>query len=162
MPQKDRNPIIIILDDIRSTLNVGAILRTADAVKAEMVYTCGITANKNHPKVIKTSLGAEKSVPSLYRKNIELLIKNLKKKGYQIVGLEIDKNAINFWQAEYKHPIALVVGNEVDGLSKKVLNCCDMVIKIPMYGKKESLNVATATGIATYEILRDKLQKIKN
>jgi len=159
MKKSNRNPLIIILNDIRSALNVGAILRTADAIGAEAVYSCGITATKDHPKIKKTALGAEETVPTFYKKSVKLLIKNLKKKNYQIIGLEIDKNAINFWEVDYEYPVALIVGNEVEGITKEILNMCDLVIKIPMYGQKESLNVATATGVAGYEIIKQTIYK---
>jgi tRNA G18 (ribose-2'-O)-methylase SpoU len=154
----ERNSIVVVLNDIRSTLNVGAILRTADAVLVEKVYLCGITATPKHPKVSKTSLGAENYVPWEYVEDINRLINILKKDHYQIVGLELDKKAISFWEAEYEKKMALIVGNEVEGIPNKIIKLCDLVIKIPMFGQKESLNVATAVGIAAYEIIR-KLKK---
>lgn len=146
--------MVIILNDIRSTLNVGAMFRTADAVSAAKIFLTGITATPTHPKVIKTSLGAENFVPWESEDDIDKLIIRLKKSGYQIVGLELHQSSVNFWGAEYGRKVALLVGNEVDGIPEKLINACDLVINIPMYGKKESLNVATAFGIAAYEILR--------
>lgn len=152
---KSKNQIVIILDNIRSALNVGAIIRTADAINAEAIYACGITADKTHPKVKKTALGAEETMSISYRKETKRLIKQLRNKGYQIIGLEVNKKAINHWDAIYNFPAALIVGNEVSGISDEILRECDIIIKIPMLGKKESLNVATATGIASYEILKN-------
>jgi tRNA G18 (ribose-2'-O)-methylase SpoU len=154
----ERNSLVIILNDIRSTLNVGAILRTADAVLVEKVYLCGITATPKHPKVSKTSLGAENYVSWEHVNDINKLIDVLKKDHYQVVGLELDQKAVSFWEAKYKKKMALIVGNEVEGIPNKIIKLCDLVIKIPMFGQKESLNVATAVGIATYEIIR-KLKK---
>jgi tRNA G18 (ribose-2'-O)-methylase SpoU len=149
-----RNPFVIILNDIRSTLNVGAILRTADAVLAQKVYLCGITATPEHPKVAKTSLGAENEVPWEYKKDATELIDKLKKEGFQIVGLELHQRAESFWDANFQLPVALVVGNEVEGINDEILQKCDLLIQIPMLGTKESLNVATSTGIASYEIIK--------
>jgi tRNA G18 (ribose-2'-O)-methylase SpoU len=154
----ERNSLVIILNDIRSTLNVGAILRTADAVLVEKVYLCGITATPKHPKVSKTSLGAENYVSWEHVNDINKLIDVLKKDHYQVVGLELDQKAVSFWEAKYKKKMALIVGNEVEGIPNKIIKLCDLVIKIPMFGQNESLNVATAVGIATYEIIR-KLKK---
>lgn len=149
-----RNPVVIILNDIRSALNVGAIFRTADAVNAKKIYLTGYTATPEHPKVPKTSLGAENFVPWKKIDSAKELITNLKLKGYQIVGLELHENAVSFWKAEYKYPVALLLGNEVEGITDDLIEMCDIIINIPMLGQKESLNVATATGIAAYEIIK--------
>lgn len=149
-----RTPISIILPDIRSAMNVGAILRTADGINAEHVYLTGYTATPEHPKVVKTSLGAENSVPWSYVYNTKELIQNKKSDGYQIVGLELSDKAVNIWDAEFSYPIALVVGNEIHGIPEDIQTLCDKVVYLPMLGTKESLNVATSTGIAAYEMLR--------
>lgn len=146
--------LVLVLDNIRSTLNVGAILRTADAVLVDRVYLCGITATPKHPKVTKTSLGAEKYIDWKYQKSTFSLLKKLKDEGYQIIGLEINSEAVNYWKTNYSNQVALVIGNEITGIDKKILNYCNQIVQIPMFGKKESLNVATATGIAVYEIVR--------
>lgn len=152
-----RNQIVIILNNIRSTLNVGAMLRTADAILAEKVYMCGITATPLHPKVIKTSLGAENTVPWEYQEDVVGLVRNLKSTGYQLVCLELGDKSVSFWEDNYKDKVALLVGNEVEGISNNLVNICDIVVSIPMLGHKESLNVATALGIVSYEILRQQI-----
>lgn len=149
-----RTPITIILPDIRSAMNVGAILRTADGINADHVYLTGYTATPEHPKVAKTSLGAEDSVPWSYEKDTEQLITKLKAQGYQIVGLELSDKAVEIWDAAFCYPLALVVGNEIHGIPEDIQTLCDKVIYLPMLGTKESLNVATSTGIAAYEMLR--------
>lgn len=133
---------------------MGAIMRTGDGVGIEKVYLCGITATPKHPKVVKTALGAENFVKWEYRKNITVLLKKLKREEYQCVSLEIHEKSINIWEAQFSNRVALIVGNEVTGIDSKVINLSDLTIHIPMYGEKESLNVATATGIAVYEIKR--------
>lgn len=159
----ERTPIVIILHNIRSALNSGAILRTADAILAEKVYFSGYTATPEHPKVPKTSLGAENSVPWEKFEDIDKLLELLKSEGFQIVGLELHETAINFWDAKYKYPVALLLGNEISGIAPELIDKCDMIINIPMLGQKESLNVATATGIAALEIAKNVIQKgVKN
>lgn len=149
-----KTPLVIILHNIRSAWNVGAIFRTADAVGVEKIYITGYTATPEHPKVPKTSIGAEKSVSWEQNIDVQSVIDNLKKSGYQIVGLEIHQNSKNFWNTKYNYPVALLLGNEIDGITDDLIKKCDLIIHIPMQGVKESLNVATATGIAVYEIAK--------
>ena len=148
--------IYLILDNIRSRENVGSIFRTADAAGVSRIYLCGITPTPPHPKISKASLGAETYVSWEYYKQTYILLKKLKKDGISIIALEQAKDAENifmFGGKTSKH-MALVVGNEVNGISLKILKYCDKKISIPMYGKKESLNVAVALGIAVYMIRR--------
>jgi len=156
----NKTPITIILPDIRSAMNVGAILRTADGMRAEHVYLTGYTATPEHPKVAKTSLGAENSVPWSYIEKTEPLISKLKSKGYQIVGLELGPMAKKIWDVDFSFPVALVVGNEIHGIPTEIQELCDQVVYLPMLGEKESLNVATSTGIAAYEMLRQFENKV--
>lgn len=153
----ERNEIVVILHDIRSAWNVGAIFRTADAILAEKIYITGYTATPEHPKVPKTSLGAENTVPWEQKNDVETLIIELKGKGYSIVGLEIHEKAECFWNVNYKYPVALLLGNEIRGITPELIELCDKVIKIPMLGTKESLNVATAAGIALFEIAKPQI-----
>jgi len=174
-----KNKIYLILNNIRSAYNVGSIFRTADAVGVAKIYLCGITPipyDQKHEakimnhgagdKISKTALGAEKTVAWEYHKQVWrclLEIKNQKSPSeadwpraekIKIIGLEQAKSSKNIFElgALDISPLALVVGNEVRGLSPQILKYCDEVVHIPMYGKKESLNVAVATGIALYEI----------
>jgi len=148
---------VVVLNNIRSTYNVGAIFRTADALKVNKIYLCGITPTPSkNPKIIKTALGAEKSV--LWEKTNQCwrLLKQLQKEGYYLIALEQDlksKNILSLNKLNQKK-IALILGSEVKGLSKEILKYADLILEIPMWGKKESLNVAVAFGIAGYEIKR--------
>ncbi len=158
--------MVVILHDIRSRENVGSIFRTADAAGVSKIYLCGITPqpsqnqevrikNQETDKIAKTALGAEKWVPWEYHKQTWRLIENLKKQGYQVIALEKTKTAKDIFRFKaQKNPVALVVGNEVSGLSPEVLKRSSGVVSIPMYGKKESLNVAVAFGIAVYALNR--------
>jgi len=156
---KDRNKkILLVLDNIRSRENVGSIFRTADAAGVEKIYLCGITPTPPHEKISKTALGAEMYVSWEYCKQTLRLIKKLKIQGIKIIALEQTTDAQNIFAkgtfVKTKVPFALVLGNEVKGLSLQVLKYCDKKISIPMYGKKESLNVAVAFGIAAYQLIK--------
>lgn len=147
-----RTPIVLILNNIRSLHNVGAIFRSADGVNIEKIYLCGLTGRPPNKKISKTALGAENSVPSTYRCSALRLIKTLKRRGYQIVVLEKTADAILYSNFKPNFSIALVVGNEVEGVDERIRTLADFTIEIPMLGRKESLNVATACGIALYKI----------
>jgi len=148
--------IYLILHNIRSAYNVGSIFRTADAAGVKKIYLCGYTPTPDNQKVVKTSLGAEKYVPWEYHKQTWQLLKKIKIKKIHIIALEQTKKSVDYRQFKPRFPLALVVGNEVKGLSKKILTYADKIIAIPMYGRKESLNVAVATGIALYKLIERK------
>ncbi len=149
-----------ILHNIRSSYNVGAIFRTADAVGIEKIYLTGYTPNPAKDKKIeKTALGAEKYVSWETYKNISYLIRKLKKARFKIIALEQSEKSIPYYKFKPKFNIALILGNEVRGLNKKILEKCDYILEIPMFGKKESLNVAVAFGIVAYD-LKLKIEKM--
>ena len=151
-----KKEICLILHNIRSRENVGSIFRTADATGVAKIYLCGITPTPPHEKISKTALGAEIYVPWEYCRQTWHLLARLKKEGVYIMALE-QTNAQNiFAKGAFvctKAPFALILGNEVKGLSPQILKYCDKKISIPMYGKKESLNVSVATGIALSQLL---------
>jgi tRNA G18 (ribose-2'-O)-methylase SpoU len=147
----------LILPDIRSCHNVGAMFRTADAFGVDKIFLVGYTATPPKPQIDKVSLGAEKWIAWEHRKDLRRLIVGLKKKGVLVVGLEKSTQSekiedVRLKIGEQVGGVALIVGNEVDGISEDILNLCDLVVHIPMYGKKESLNVSVAAGIAMYII----------
>ena len=152
----ERGPkVAAVLDNIRSALNVGAMIRTADGAGINPLYLCGITPlPEKQSKVSKTSLGAENSVSWEHYWNILEVVQQLKRNGYQLWALEGGKTAVNLFRnihaIDCDQPIALIVGNEVNGIDPAVVNLCDYCVFIPMTGVKESLNVATAFGIAAY------------
>jgi 23S rRNA (guanosine2251-2'-O)-methyltransferase len=148
--------VYLILHNIRSAYNVGSIFRTADAAGVKKVYLCGYTPTPDNQKVVKTSLGAEKYISWEYYKQTWQLLKKLKAEKVQIIALEQTKKSVDYRQFKPRFPLALVVGNEVRGLSKKFLTYADKIIAIPMYGRKESLNVAVAAGIALYKLIERK------
>jgi tRNA G18 (ribose-2'-O)-methylase SpoU len=150
MPSKN---LILILHNIRSRFNVGAIFRTADAAGISKIYLCGITPAPPHPKIDKVALGAEKTIPFEKYSRTSDIIKKLKKQKYSVVALEQSRESMPYFKLNPKYPLALVVGNEVRGLPLSIINKCDRVVEIPMHGKKESLNVAVATGIVIFAII---------
>jgi len=148
----------LILPDIRSCHNVGAMFRTADACGVDKLYLVGYTATPPKPQIDKVALGAETWIPWEHKKNLKRLITTLKKKGFFIVGLEKNERSIDISELslEKQRNIALIVGNEVDGVEPEISKLCDVVVHIPMYGKKESLNVSVAAGIGMY-VIKSKL-----
>lgn len=145
----------VVLDNVRSLENVGSIFRTADALGVTKIFLCGITATPPNDKIAKTALGAEKNIPFEHHKQTWRLIEKLKQQGVKIVALEQDKKSILYTKFKPKFPLALVIGHEVRGVSKKNLELADTIIHLPMHGAKESLNVSVAFGIAGYEIIKN-------
>ena len=154
-----KRQVFLILENIRSCENVGSIFRTADAAGVSKIYLCGIPPTPPHPKVIKASLGAEKTVPWEYFKQTWRCLLEVKrqKSKVKIVALEQAPTAINVFKFKPQFPLALVVGNEVTGINKKILSYADKIVENPMFGKKESLNVAVATGGVLYKILENRI-----
>lgn len=148
-----KQSLCLILHNIRSAYNVGSMFRTADAAGIDKIYLCGYSPTPDNPKVIKTSLGAEKTVPWEHYKLVGPLIKKLQKKNVRVAALEIDKRSKNIFSYKPKFPLALVVGHEREGVDHKTLALVDDILEIPMRGVKESLNVAVAAGVAAYALL---------
>lgn len=140
----------LILPDIRSCHNVGAMFRTADACGVDLIYLVGYTPAPPKPQIDKVSLGAEKWMKWKQVKQLKPLITRLKKQGVQVIALEKSETSVDIGSVRFKRPVALIVGNEVDGVSPDILALCDQVVHIPMRGKKESLNVSVAAGIGMY------------
>ena len=145
--------LYVICHNIRSRHNVGSIFRTADGAGVSKIFLCGITPVPPHSNIEKVSLGAEKFVEWEKCKETWRVIDELKKEGVEIISLEQAKNSISLkdFKTSRKN-IALILGEEVKGLPKSILDRSDKIIQIPMHGKKESLNVATAFGIAVYKL----------
>ena len=151
--QKPRTPVHVVLDNIRSIYNVGAIFRTCDALLAEKMYLCGITGHPPRKDIDKVALGAVEVVPWEYSSSVRETLLKLKEKGIKICALEQTRESVCYREARFPFPCALVVGNEVEGVSDEVMPLVDMAVDIPMLGRANSLNVATAFGIVGYEML---------
>jgi tRNA G18 (ribose-2'-O)-methylase SpoU len=155
----DKLPIVVMLDSVRSAMNVGSIFRTADALRLEGLVLCGITAQPPHREITKTAIGATNSVAWHYEKDITKAIAAHKERGYSIAALEQTDASILLpaRDNEVTLPLVLIVGNEVSGVSADALALCDLALEIPQFGTKHSLNVAVSTGIALWEIVRTRL-----
>ena len=156
-----KTPITIVLDNVRSSLNVGSVFRTADAFLIEKIILCGITPTPPNKDIRKSALGSTNSVDWEYEDNTIDAVLKLKKNNYTIIGVEQVKESImlnNFKISEGK--IAIIFGNEVDGVMNEVINLCDKVIEIPQFGTKHSLNISVSSGIVIWE-LWNKLMSFK-
>lgn len=151
MPKK--RELYVICENIRSLYNVGSIFRTSDALQVKKIYLCGYTGTPENPRLEKTALGAEKTVPWEHNKQAWRVVEKLKKQGVQIVALELTKDSIDLKKFKPAFPLAIIVGHEVDGVSDSLLRRADKTIHIPMLGMKDSLNVANAFSIASYTIM---------
>ncbi len=157
---KKSKEAILILPNIRSAINIGAIFRTADAVGISRIYLTGYSPRPSdkfgrvQKDIAKSALGAETWIPWEYQKATIPLIKKLKKEGFKIIAVEQSKKAIDYKKVKPNKKTCFIVGPEVEGLDKKILDVCDEIAYIPMLGKKESLNVSVATGVALFQILK--------
>lgn len=149
----DKNPLIVILDNVRNLHNVGSIFRTADAFKIEAVYLCGITACPPHAEIHKTALGAEDTVDWLYFKDTLQAVDKLKKRYTVCVIKQAEGSVIlDKFQRDSKKKYAVILGNEVKGVQQTVVDNCDLCIEIPQYGTKHSLNVSVTAGIVVWQL----------
>ena len=148
-----RLPVVAILEDIRSLYNVGSIFRTSDGAHIEKLITVGYTPHPPRKEIEKTALGATETVPHEHFATIEEAVASLR--GFRIAALEIAANSRSVFELTREDfPLALIIGNEITGVSDRALALCDMAIEIPMLGAKHSLNVAVAYGIAIFECMR--------
>jgi tRNA G18 (ribose-2'-O)-methylase SpoU len=148
-------PVYVILNSIRSSYNVGSIFRTSDGVMIEKLYLCGYTPHPPKKEVLKTALGSQDSVVWEFVKDAKEVILSLKQKGVKICGLELTESSIPHFNLKKENfPLALIIGNEITGVSQELLDLCDFSIEIPQFGIKQSLNVAVAYGISIFELRR--------
>ena len=148
--ESEKLPVIVVLENIRSAYNVGSVFRTADAFLLEAIYITGYTCTPPHKEIKKTALGAEDYLNWLRVQNLQTAVAVLKRKGYTIVALEQTADAQNISIAKLDGKIALIVGNEVNGLDDQSLQNAEHKIFIPMKGRKESFNVAVAGALALH------------
>jgi tRNA G18 (ribose-2'-O)-methylase SpoU len=150
-----RHPVTALLENIRSIHNVGSIFRTADAARIERLVLAGITGTPEHRKLRKTSLGAEQSVPWRHENATVPTVRRLKASGHTVAALEITDTSTSVDELSLDdYPLCLLLGNELDGVSNKSLQEADLAISIPQFGRKHSLNVAVAFGIAAFDLVR--------
>jgi tRNA G18 (ribose-2'-O)-methylase SpoU len=152
-------PVIVVLDNIRSMHNVGSVFRTADAFLLEAIYLCGYTPRPPHRDIQKTALGATETVEWKYFKTAKEAVSILRDRGYAIVAVEQVAQSIPLQDISFKQndKLAVIFGNEVEGVEEGLLTLCDGCIEIPQLGMKHSLNISVAAGIVLWEIIRNRM-----
>lgn len=153
--EREKSPLVVVLDNVRSLNNVGSAFRTADAFRIEKIFLCGITGTPPHRDIQKTALGATESVDWEYCLNTNLAVERLLAEGYQLCALEQVENSVklNEFYPEKGKKYALIFGNEVFGVEDEVLKSCHQVIEIPQLGTKHSLNISVSLGIAVWDFM---------
>lgn len=152
---KPRHPVTLVVDSVRSLYNVGSIFRSCDGALAEKLILCGYTPAPPRREIAKTALGAVDSVPWEHVRDIGDALRRLRSEGKRIAALELTsrgRSCFDLTPADF--PLAVVVGNEISGLSAEAIALCDFALEIPMHGIKQSLNVAVAAGILLFECVR--------
>jgi len=149
-----KKPLVVVLDCVRSSNNVGSVFRTSDALLVKKICLCGITATPPDREIHKTALGAENSVDWEYFKTTEEAIENLRMEGYTIIAIEQVEQSISLHQyvPSPGEKLALIFGNEVKGVQQEVVNLCDKTIEIPQFGTKHSFNIAVSAGIVLWDL----------
>jgi len=160
--QSKKTPLIVILDNIRSLNNIGSVFRTSDAFLIEKIYLCGITAKPPHKDIHKTALGSTETVDWEYIEDTLTLVEKLQIDGVKVISIEQAENAImlNDFKPKQQTTYAIVFGNEVKGVQQEVVNASDVVIEIPQYGTKHSLNISVSAGVVIWDVF-SKLKTIK-
>lgn len=158
----EKTPLIIILDNIRSLNNIGSVFRTADAFLVKKIYLCGITAKPPHKDIQKTALGAQDSVEWEYAENILDVVGKLQSEGVFVASIEQAELAVNLndFSVQKEMTYAVIFGNEVKGVQQKVVTASDVVIEIPQFGTKHSLNISVSVGVVVWDLFV-KLKNLK-
>ena len=153
----DKLPLTVVLDNVRSLNNIGSVFRTADAFRVEHIALCGITATPPHREIHKTALGAEDSVAWNYHEDTTACVQELKARGYRVYAVEIAHDSLRLGtdSVATDSPVAIVLGNELDGVQESVMELCDGSLEIPQYGTKHSLNVSCAAAIVIWELFKE-------
>jgi 23S rRNA (guanosine2251-2'-O)-methyltransferase len=149
-----RHAIVLILDRLRSAYNVGNLFRLAEVAALDGIYTCGYTATPPHPKLAKSARGCDALVPCTHFANSASAVAAAQAEGRMVVAIETVADAPNIWDLELQMPLALVLGNEALGIDETALAACDAVARLPVFGSKNSLNVANCASAVVYDILR--------
>ncbi len=148
--------VSVLLHNIRSMHNVGSVFRTSDGAGVSKIYLTGYTPCPPRKEIYKTALGAEEVIPWEYHPDPLPLLKRLKKEGIEVVALEKNQNSKNIQDFHSNHSVCMILGNEIEGVNEELLQLSDVVLHIPMHGKKESLNVSVAFGVGIYSLTQKK------
>lgn len=155
LAQVKRVPLVVVVDNVRSLYNIGSIFRTSDGAMIEKLILTGFTPRPPRKEIEKTALGSTKSVPWQYTKHAAHALSALNEQGFKICCLELTDKSIPYYDIKISDfPLCLIIGNEITGVSKEAIEMSDCSIEIPMFGTKQSLNVAVAYGIAVFELTR--------
>lgn len=156
----EKIPLVVVLDEIRSLHNVGAVFRTSDAFKVESIFLCGITATPPHPEMHKTALGAEDTVEWKYYADTLEAVNQLRTAGYTVFAIEQCEGSTMLQNINLKfgEKYAVVLGNEVKGVKQEVVDACNGCIEIPQFGTKHSLNVSVTAGVIIWEFARQMMK----
>ena len=160
--ESEKLPLTVVLDNVRSLNNIGSVFRTSDAFRVEHIALCGITATPPHREIHKTALGAEESVEWSFHEDTVACVEELKRRGYRIFAVELAHDSLKLDKDTIltDKPIALIFGNEIEGVQEEVMELCDGALEIPQSGTKHSLNVSCAAAIVIWELF--KHIRIKN
>lgn len=155
--QKQKIPVVVVCDNIRSMYNVGSVFRTADGFLVEKIWLCGITASPPHKEIRKTALGATDSVEWEYAKEVIDVVKELQQKGYAVIAVEQAEGSISLdeFEVDRSKKYVLIFGNEVDGVDQQLLDICDHALEIPQSGTKHSLNISVCAGIVLWKFYKN-------
>ena len=153
---QSKTPIVLVLDNIRSGLNVGSAFRTADAFALEKIYLCGITSKPPHREILKTAIGATESMDWVYFDNTLEAVEKLKKDGFKVIAVEQARESCSLQEVENQTftKTALVFGNEVSGVKDEVMKEVDACVEVPQFGTKHSLNISVCVGVVVWEFFR--------
>jgi tRNA G18 (ribose-2'-O)-methylase SpoU len=158
--ESEKTPVVVVMDNIRSMHNVGSVFRTADAFLLRGIYLCGYTPQPPHRDIHKTALGAEETVDWQYFATTAEAVRSLKSEGYVVFAVEQTEGSVPLqeFSVGHKGPLAVVFGNEVDGVGEEALALCDGSVEIPQWGMKHSLNISIAAGIVLWELVRARFK----
>ena len=151
---QEKFPIHLVLDNLRSAFNVGSLFRTADTARISRILTCGYTAHPPHPRLEKTALGTLSYVGTEHFATTAAAVESLKGQRIPVYALETTSQSKSYVDVRFPRPLGLVLGNEALGVDREIIDLCDEVVEIPMFGFKNSLNVASACSVVLFEILR--------
>lgn len=154
--ESEKLPLTVVLDNVRSLNNIGSVFRTSDAFRVEHIALCGITATPPHREIHKTALGAEDSVEWSYHEDTADCVRGLKENGYRVYAVELAHDSLKLGTdtVATDKPVALVLGNEIEGVQENVMELCDGFLEIPQAGTKHSLNVSCAAAIVIWELFK--------
>tara|TARA_B110000037_G_scaffold219169_1_gene283743 strand:+ start:722 stop:1255 length:534 start_codon:yes stop_codon:yes gene_type:complete len=156
----EKDPIIVLLDDVRSLHNIGSVFRTCDAMRVKKIYLCGITGQPPHREIRKTAIGASESVDWEHKNNASEILTKYRDLGYEIIAVEQTSSSMSLEKYQLKNKnILLVFGNEINGVSQKLVDLCDFSIEIPQWGTKHSMNISVSVGMVLWNIKKLLLLK---